>query len=97
MRTISKLLLVAALLACGVDRLAADVPLLPKSSGGAYSVFWHSGDGGSARSSAGPYSLFGIFGQPDPGQAAAGSYLLRGGFLPSKAAPPDDLFRNGFE
>lgn len=76
---------------------AVEPPTVVVSSGGNYHVFWNSVDAGGTRSSAGSYVVHGVIGQADAARSAAGSYQVLGGFLPTKAAPPDGVFANGFE
>lgn len=76
---------------------AVERPAVIVSSGGSYQVFWNTVDAGGTRSSAGSYVVQGVIGQADAARIAGGSYQVLGGFLPTKAAPPDGLFANGFE
>ena len=89
--------LAAVLLPLLAHSAAVERPAVIVSSGGNYQVFWNSIDAGGTRSSAGSYAVQGVIGQADAARSAAGSYQLLAGFLPTKAAPLDGLFANGFE
>jgi len=73
-----------------------------KQGQAAYTVDWHTNDGGGGRSTGGNYALTGTIGQPDAdptGPSSGGAYQADGGFWggASGDAPTGTVFKDGFD
>ena len=86
----------AALLRLGLILAAA----LPPAAVATSEIRWHSIDAGGGAAGAGELLLRGSIGQADAGMATANGLTLSGGFrriAAASGAPPDAIFRDGFE